>query len=190
MKSPFLNIATIVVGALLFLSGVLKASDMFSSVEFGGGGMMMKLPKHDSWFYIIVINIIGGIAYCYHAIATYRFKKPMVDQYESDLSKADSTIAAPANISRLALAAGIVSLIIAIWLAIETVVLFTGFENADAGFLPFAIVLFIVSAPFPLFPLLLVGKNLALSSRLGQIKENQQKAEIRSRAMANRGTRR
>lgn len=190
MKSPLLNILTIILGGMLIISGLLKYLDMFSSISFYAMGILIRIPNNMSFFYILIVNFIGGGAMCFHAASSYRFKKGVVDKFESDLSKDSQTAVPPSNLSKLSMTAAILSLIISLWLGIRTIVLLTGFEDADTAFVPFAVIVFIITAPFCIVPLLLVGKNLTLSSRLGQLVDNQQKAELRAKAAATRRTRR
>jgi hypothetical protein len=190
MKFHFLNVTTIGIGAFLICSGFKKLAGDSAGIELHVGDMLLSAPKNDSVFYAIVINLIGGLALCFHAISTYNFKKQIVDKFEEDLKVDSATAQQPANITKLAMTAGIISIILGIWFVIEIIVLMTGFESVSAGFYGFIIFLTLINVPFAIVPILLVGRNLALSSRLGQIVVNQEKSEIRARSIATRKTRR
>lgn len=184
--SHVLNVLVIIVGVLLFLSGILKLMGMLASFELHAGQTAIRIPNSMSLFYIVTVNLIGGAAMLHHAIATFKFKRMLVDEYEFHLKNDPANTAQPANLSKLSVASAIYSIIISLWLLLRTIVLLSGFDSPDFSFFPLGILIMLMFLPFTVLPLMLIGKNLTLSSKLGQIIDNKTKAELRAKIQSTR----
>jgi hypothetical protein len=189
-SSPVLNVFVIIVGGLLFISGIMKAIGMLSSFELHAGDIAIKIPNSMSLFYIITVNLMGGGAMLHHAIATLRFKRNLVDEYAILLQSDPENAKQSTNLSKLSIATAIYSIIISLWLLLRTIVLLSGFDSPSFSFFPLGIMIMVMFLPFTILPLLLIGKNLALSSKLGQIIDNKSKAELRAKIQSTRRVRR
>jgi hypothetical protein len=180
----------IIVGALLFLSGILKMMGMLSSFELQAEEIAIKIPNSMSMFYIITVNLMGGGAMLHHAVASLPLKRNLIDQFEFQLKNDPDNAIQPSNLSKLSIVSAIYSIIISLWLLLRTFVLLSGFDSPSFSFFPLGIMIILLFMPFTVIPMLLIGKNLALSSKLGQIVENNNKTEFRAKIQSTRRVRR
>lgn len=189
-SSHVLNVLVIMIGSLLLLSGALKMMGMLTSFELHDGSIAISIPNSMSLFYIITVNLVGGGAMLHHAMASFQFKRNLIDKYEYQLENDPGNAMQPANLSKLSIASAVYSIIISLWLLVRTMVLLSGFDSPGFSFFPLGIMILLMFLPFSILPMLLIGKNLALSSKLGQIIGNRSRAELRAKVQSNRRVRR
>lgn len=63
-----LKIATLLIGFGLISSGLLKNSGQLESFGFDIGGLTCTIPIYSGWFYVNVINFIGGVSMVVYSI--------------------------------------------------------------------------------------------------------------------------
>jgi hypothetical protein len=152
-----LNYLTIFYGCLLIIAGIMKLSGGLKSYEMGTPENSILIHTSTSGFYILVFNLLGGIAFIFHSVKTMKGKpKPPVNENE----QAPEDIAVADNNSRPILLSGIIVFLVSVWFVIETVTGFSFFENGLNGYGVAFVMLLFAFVPFALVPLLLALRNI------------------------------
>tara|TARA_Y100000766_G_scaffold176300_1_gene151397 strand:- start:437 stop:985 length:549 start_codon:yes stop_codon:yes gene_type:complete len=162
-----LNFIVFGIGTIHILIGLLKLVNLIQSVELMVAGMTIKLNPMKGLFYIIVVNLIGGLAMIHHSLSTLEFNKKILEKKD--------VINKP--LSKAVLYSGVIVLIISFWLVLENIILLSGFENRISQFWPLFVVCILLFLPFAIIPFILISKNFSLNSSINEKINNKRKAE-------------
>jgi hypothetical protein len=159
--------------------GILKCIGNVDHLTLSVGEATVTFPVISSLYSIVIVNLIGGLSFTTHAFMTIRFKKNEVfkkvnEEIDSDFSQRDFR-----ELNKLEFITGIFTILISCWFLLFSIVMMASFENKIMMMLPLFIVSIIGSCVFSLLPIVLVGKNLALNSKVKDVLDERKLKKLR-----------
>lgn len=176
-----LNILVIIFGLYLLVMGVLKYFSNIEHINISVGEATATIPVITTLASIIIVNFIGGLSFTTHAFMTIRFKKNEIFDKESEEIDSDLYQKKYRSLNRIELVTGVFTILISCWYFLFSIMMMASFENKILMMLPLFIVTLIGSCVFSLTPIVLVGKNLALNSKVKSVLTERKSKELRKK---------
>jgi hypothetical protein len=172
--------------------GIIKLMFGLESIHLTFAGSFMNVPVVNNLFFIFMVNFLGGFSFLFHAIKTLNYKKEnLVTVSKSEII--DDEVEAEIGLkemSRPVMLSGSYSIIIGLWFILSSVgLILLAYKFGVVEFVELFTVVLLISIASGLIPIILVSKNIALSSKIRKRKERQKIALYHSK-IKNSGTNR